>query len=59
MAKQIDEKIRMREAQKRAAIERMWLSYYNTTLLEKGLITRDQHRKMKVCINTRNSSPEY
>lgn len=45
-----------KEAEKRNVIEKMWLNYYNTTLLEKGLITETQHRKMKVSINSRKPS---
>lgn len=44
------------ETARRSVIERMWLAYYNDTLLQKGMITPDQHRKMKVYISTRLSS---
>ena len=45
------------EAKKRAVIERMWLDYYNNSLLEQGLITEYQHQKMKALISSRMSSP--
>lgn len=41
------------EAKRRAAVERMWLSHYNNTLLQKGLISPAQHHKMKIYISTR------
>ena len=44
------------EAAKRSVVEKMWLHYYNNTLLEKGLITESQHHKMRVSINSRQSS---
>lgn len=44
------------EAAKRNVVEKMWLNYYNNTLLEKGLITESQHRKMRVSINSRKPS---
>lgn len=41
--------------QRQVVVERMWLHYYNNTLLSKGLITEAQHRKMqaKICSRTR------
>ena len=45
------------EAAKRNVVEKMWLHYYNDELLEKGLITESQYRKMKAMINSRKSSP--
>lgn len=44
------------EAEKRNVVEKMWLHYYNNTLLEQGLITETQHRKMRVSINSRKPS---
>ena len=41
------------EQRRRAVVEKMWLSYFNNTLLEKGVITQDQHRKIQVRINSR------
>ena len=44
------------EAKKRCIVEKMWLNYFNNTLLEKGLITESQHRKMKIQIHSRKVS---
>mgnify|MGYP003299654332 CR=1 FL=1 len=38
---------------RQAAVERMWLNYYNNTLLEQGLISKDMHRKMKLQLAAR------
>lgn len=38
---------------RQAVVEKMWLNYYNKTLLERGLITENQHRMMQVKINSR------
>lgn len=45
-----------REAEKRNVVEKMWLHYYNNTLLEQGLITETQHQKMSASINSRKPS---
>lgn len=44
------------EAAKRNVVEKMWLNYFNNTLLEKGLITEAQYRKMRISINSRKPS---
>jgi len=44
------------EQQRRNVVEKMWLNYFNNGLLEKGMITPDQHRRMKVYISTRKPS---
>ena len=44
------------EVKKRCVVEKMWLNYFNNSLLEKGLITEAQHRKMKIQINSRKVS---
>ena len=44
------------EAKRRSIVEKMWLHYFNNSLLEKGLITETQHRKMKTQINSRKVS---
>lgn len=56
MANGINQIIETNSINRRAVVEKMWLSYYNNILLEKGLITPDQHHKMKVYINTRKGS---
>lgn len=43
------------EAHRRAVVEKMWLNYFNNGLLEKGLITPQQHQEMKLQIKTRKS----
>ena len=56
MAENHGERNNAREAEKRNVVEKMWLNYYNNMLLEKGLITESQHRKMRVSINSRKPS---
>lgn len=58
MAKSLNDTIALNEAKRHAVVEKLWLNHYNNTLLEKGLITEDQHHKMKVYITTRKSSLE-
>ena len=43
------------EALRQNVVEKMWLNYFNNTLLEQGLITESMHRKMKLDISTRKS----
>ena len=40
------------EQRRKSVVEKMWLNYYNNSLLEKGMITQDQHRRMQVQINS-------
>lgn len=44
------------EQQRRNVVEKMWLNYFNNTLLEKGMISPEDHRRMKVYISTRKPS---
>ncbi len=44
------------EARRRTVVERMYLNYFNNTLLERGQITPEEHRVMKNWITTRGSS---
>ena len=44
------------EQQRRNVVEKMWLNYFNNGLLERGMITPTQHRKMKLHISTRKPS---
>ena len=46
------------EQKRKSVVEKMWLNYFNNQLLEKGMITETQHRKMKVSINSRKPSAE-
>lgn len=41
---------------KKAITEQVWLSYFNRTLYEKGLITETQRNQMLNMINTRKPS---
>lgn len=41
------------EELRRNVVEKMWLNYFNNSLLEQGLISESMHRKMKVQISTR------
>ena len=54
----MDGKESLNEQLRRAAIERMWLNFFNNGLLEQGLITPEQHRKMKVQIAARKSGSQ-
>lgn len=44
------------EQQRRNVVEKMWLNYFNNTLLEKGMISPEDHHRMKVYISTRKPS---
>lgn len=41
------------EQKKDSVLQSLWLTYYNDTLFEKGLITEAQRNKMRVMIKTR------
>ena len=43
----------MNEQKKKAIMEQLWLTYFNDTLLEKGVITEEQHNKMRVMVQNR------
>ena len=46
----------MTEEKKQSVLDQLWLTYYNDTLYEKGLITEQERNKMRVKIRNRNSS---
>jgi len=46
------------ELQKQAVVEKLWLNYYNDTLRDMKIISLEQHRKMKVQINSRRRHME-
>ena len=48
----------MSEKKKQSILEKLWLTYYNDTLLEKGVISQEEHDKMRVKIKTRDGSME-
>ena len=43
----------MTEQKKRTIMERLWLTYYNDTLYEQGVITEDERNKMRIKIKSR------
>ena len=43
---------------KRIFAERMWLLYFNDVLLQNGIITADDYRKMILRINSRSKTKE-
>lgn len=49
----MDGKESLNEQMRRAVVEKMYLNYFNNSLLEQGVITPEQHRKMKLQIATR------
>ena len=46
------------EQKKESVLEKLWLTYYNDTLYERGLITEAQRNKMRVMIKSRAASME-
>ena len=46
------------EQKKETVLQRLWLTYYNDTLYEKGLITEAQRNKMRVMIKSRAAYAE-
>lgn len=48
----------MTEQKKESVLEKLWLTYYNDTLYERGLITETERNRMRVMIKTRKSSME-
>ena len=42
----------------RSTIEQLWLTYYNDTLYEKGVITEDERNKMRIKIKSRTRQLE-
>lgn len=58
MAEKEAKKKALTEQKKESVLEKLWLTYYNDTLYEKGLITEQQRNKMRVMIKTRASSME-
>jgi len=51
----MDDKPTLNEQLRRAVVEKMYLNYFNNSLLEQGIITPEQHRKMQIQIATRKS----
>lgn len=53
----MEQKPTLNDQLRQAEIERAYLHYYNSVLLEQGLITPEEYRKMKVKIAARKSGP--
>ncbi len=58
MAENKEAKKTMTEQKKQSVLEKLWLTYYNDTLYEKGLITEEERNKMRIRIKNRASSME-
>ena len=58
MAENKEPKKAMTEQKKQSVLEKLWLTYYNDTLYEKGLITEEERNKMRIRIKNRASSME-
>lgn len=58
MAKKEAKKKAMTEQKMESVLEKLWLTYYNDTLFEKGLITEMQRNTMRVMIKNRTISME-
>ena len=56
MAETREMKQGMNEQKKQAVMEQLWLTYYNDTLFAKGMITEEQHNKMRVMIKSRTAA---
>lgn len=48
----------MSQQRRRSIMEQLWLSYYNDTLYEKGVITEDERNKMRIKIKSRTRQLE-
>ena len=44
------------EQRRRIVVEKMWLNFYNNQLLEQGIITPEQYKKMQVQISSKYAS---
>ncbi len=43
----------MSEGKKQSILEQLWLTYYNDTLYDQGVISEEEWSRMRVKINTR------
>lgn len=46
------------QQRQRSIMEQLWLTYYNDTLYEKGVITEDERNKMRIKIKGRTRQLE-
>lgn len=53
MVKGINPAAQMTQLKKQHILEQLWLSYYNDSLYEKGLITNNERNRMRVRIQNR------
>ena len=53
-----ENKKEMTEQKKESVIQRLWLTYYNDTLFDKGVITEEERNRMRVAIKARAASME-
>ena len=51
-----DQKAKMKEQQRKAVAEALWLNYFNRFLFEKGLITESERNRMTTLIANRSSA---
>ena len=58
MAEKVKKESLITEQKKEIVLEKLWLTYYNDTLYEQGLITEAQRNKMRVMIKSRAVSME-
>ena len=58
MAEKAKKGDKITEQKKESVLEKLWLTYYNDTLYEQGLITEAQRNKMRVMIKSRAASME-
>ena len=52
----MDEKAMTNEQKRIEMAEKLWLSYFNQTLYEKGCITESQRNRLEIMINYRKPS---
>ena len=46
------------QQRRRSIMEQLWLTYYNDTLYEQGVITEDERNKMRIKIKSRTRQLE-
>ena len=49
----MNERPSLQEQMRKAAVEKMWLQYFNNHLLSQGVITPEEHHKIQVKLVTR------
>ncbi|MCD7838066.1 MAG: hypothetical protein LUG65_04065 [Clostridiales bacterium] len=54
-----ENKKEMIKQKKERVIQRLWLTYYNDTLYDKGVITEEERNRMRVAIKARATSSTY